>query len=303
MIRIAATGAGTATTTGFFKALRQHFEDNIELIGFDVLKENSATPFADVIVKVPLSTDPSYPTTLLNLCNAMSVDLLIPILDQEFITLQGLRKFMGDKLFLPTYAATLTNKESTYNLLQDIGCQTPEMYKEAERKWQGKKMIWRPTCGAGARGVKIISGPEDMPAPEGGILTEFVDGPEYTVDFLASEGLVTHGAQRKRVTTRGGVSTIAEVDAIDDDVLIDLETICNHLRYEGPGCFQFIRGQRKDIYWTDLNPRVGGGTMMTVEAGLNLPAAFICSWFGYDMPSEDFYACKVIRYFQEVVLL
>jgi predicted ATP-grasp superfamily ATP-dependent carboligase len=177
----------------------------------------------------------------------------------------------------------MTDKRLCADLLKKAGCPTPAI-REA---YDGKRLIWKPRIGAGGRGVRIVDSQADVPEGDG-LLFDFVDGREYTVDFLAYKGALVCAAQRERLMTRGGVCTIATVDPLGEAVERGLTAIIDTVGYDGPGCFQFISNRDTGMWWTDLNPRVGGGTGMTVEAEpMDVPPV---------MP------CHVVRYFTEILV-
>ena len=296
-MRIALTGSGTATSTGFFKAIRMSHADTVDLIGLDMNPMNSCIPFVNLSVRVPRLDDPSYSSYLADLCSKLEIDLLLPILDPEFITFRTHKHLFASRIFLPEYSWRMTDKFECDNIIQHAACQAPTTRTGAT----GKKLIWKPRFGAASAGIKIIMSAEDIPTEEG-LLQDYIDGQEHTVDFIAFGGELCAGAQRTRIMTRGGVSTIAKVSPLATDVRAQLERLIEYVHYEGPGCFQFIRDPGGTIYWTDLNPRVGGGTMLTVAAGLNIPAMFIDMLISNERPPPvEISECHVVRYFEEYV--
>jgi len=265
-------------------------------VGFDMEPTNSCKAFADIVVKVPPSDSPEYPEYLADICQKLGVDVLLPIIDTDFVVLDPHRDLFGDALFMPEYCKNLTDKKKCTGIIAAAGCRPPNIHK----KFTGEKLIWKPRYGAGARGVRVVDHEQEL--PEGGLLFTYIDGPEYTIDFIAVEGELIFCAQRLRMATRSGVSTVCQVMQIEEDALADLDKLVTHIGYHGIGCFQFMRDHSGQIYWTDLNPRPGGGTSMTVAAGLNLPAMFFAQFVNCEPPEPELIECTVARYFEDHLL-
>ena len=114
------------------------------------------------------------------------------------------------------------------------------------------------------------------------IIQKWYDEPEVTVDcFVDPERNFVRTLCRQRLETKAGVVTKARVYT-DESCDATALALADHLGLRGAFCYQFrtdhLTGSRPII---DINPRIGGGTAMSVKLGMNFPVAHINYFLGY----------------------
>jgi predicted ATP-grasp superfamily ATP-dependent carboligase len=105
--------------------------------------------------------------------------------------------------------------------------------------------------------------------------------PEVTIDAFAGRDCFA-AVCRERLEVRAGVATKARVFA--DAVLTDLaREVARATGLTGAFCFQVMRDPATGGWRvTDVNPRPGGATRMSVAAGVDIHSAMLAEAWGED---------------------
>jgi len=258
---------------------------NDRVIGIDANPEAIGRHFVDRFHVVPLVADSRYADELLDVIRKEKVDVFISWLDPEIRFWN--RWAMNPILPFPGSMA----RTHTFNFRPDLGCfydklECVKMLKErgfcvpdTVASAFGSPMpelpcILKPRVSTGSRDVIKI---EDEVAWDFHIMRlahkgrfvaqEFIDGPEYTVDFFADKGKVANLVVRRRLEHQG-VSLRGEV--VRSLAILDIvEGIVSKFSIDGLNNMQFI-AQDGDYYATDFNPRPSGTIMLSVRAGVDL---------------------------------
>jgi carbamoyl-phosphate synthase large subunit len=140
------------------------------------------------------------------------------------------------------------------------------------------RVVVKPRCGQGSvnvylcKSIKAVEVAIEEQTTEF-LVEEFVSGSEFTVDVVCYEGELVAAVPRKRVKVRGGEVLVAQVDMRAD--LIELaKRICFLLGDSMIFNFQVIGGP-SNYKLIEMNPRFGGGSDLTIAAGLDLPGAYL----------------------------
>jgi carbamoyl-phosphate synthase large subunit len=115
------------------------------------------------------------------------------------------------------------------------------------------------------------------------IVQEYVDGREFTVDVLThSASRVLSAVPRERLSLQEGVSDKG-VTVENDDIVDDIEAICERVGHRGFTNIQFIESGGERI-WLEVNPRVAGGLALGLAAS-QMPKQFATMLIG-DSPDS-----------------
>jgi carbamoyl-phosphate synthase large subunit len=133
------------------------------------------------------------------------------------------------------------------------------------------------------------------------LVQEYLPGVEYSVDVLADLGgrpLVAVPRERLRVqeglSVRGRVLHDPEIERLCLDLAAELGV-------KGPVCMQLKRDVAGRPRFLELNPRMGGGTLFSAFAGVNLAACSVDLAAGRRLPPLRFAEVTIVRYFDELV--
>ena len=166
--------------------------------------------------------------------------------------------------------------------------------------------VVKPVRGKGSRGVWVCADRaalERRLAEEADLLVqEYLPGPEYSVDVLADlEGRPLVAVPRLRLAVRDGVSVRARVEHDPEIERLSL-AMAAALGVRGPVCMQLRRDAHAAPRFTEVNPRMGGGTFFAALAGVNLAACCLDLAAGRPLPPLHFAEITVVRYFEEIVV-
>lgn len=169
-------------------------------------------------------------------------------------------------------------------------------------------VIAKPRTGSASKGIKVI---HDMTEwrnaainPDNYIVQEYIDNrKEYTLDcYIDSTGHITAISPRLRIEVVGGeVSRTVTVD-LPQGIEIARNAI-KGIGLRGAVTVQLIEDiDSGRLLLMEINPRLGGGAVCSVYAGVNLPQMIINDWRSYYVEfTEPKLGVEMTRYMQEVV--
>lgn len=261
----------------------EYFRERGIVIGVDSNPEATGRHFADEFYCVPRVEDPRYPEALLDVIRKEQVDVFISWLDPEIL-------FWNERARRGELPAEMS-RAHTFNLRPDLA--------QFHDKLECARMLKRegflvpgtvaPACGSPVPELpcilkpRVSTGSRDVIkiedevawefhtmrlAQEGRFIAqEFIDGPEFTVDFFADKGAPVNAVVRQRLEHQG-ISLRGEVVRLP--ALVDIvEKIVFRFLIDGLNNMQFIE-RDGDYYAIDFNPRPSGTIMLSVRAGVDL---------------------------------
>ena len=252
----------------------------------------------DSFFLIPHHDRPNYRSALLKLCTEQNVSLIIPWNDKEILVLSRMREFLESydiTLCLPHKGAVeiFSDKFLTSTWLSKNCISAPQTFLSIKEAWENseKGVIAKPRFGQGSYGIQIINNSAQLYAftpalNEEYIFQEFVVGKEFTVDVFSSyEHLPIFVSARRRVKTRGGEAMISRIES-NQLVCKISNDICRKLKIVGMFNFQIILGE-DDLSWViEMNPRFGGGSDLTIEAGGKFHELMLLQTQGLDLPKK-----------------
>jgi len=316
------------TSIGKRVQLIKHLKKYFNVVGVDAGELNPAKYFIDKFYKIPKANEIDYIESLLYICRKEKVRVLVPLYEGEFEVLHNARekfKNLGVTLLLSNSRVLdiCKNKENTYNHFLNSKVNIPKVYFEKEIKDIIKyadidkiPLIIKPKDGMGSNNVYKINNIDELKFFKGyvknGMVQEFIDGNEYTVDTLVDlKGDPVYIIPRKRIEVRSG--EVIKSSTIRDEGIINntLEVInhLNKLRDEnglalcGPLTIQFFKKNEGQIYLLEINPRFGGGVPLSFEAGGNYAQKIYEMAEGKQLEYiKDFKEITMLRYEEAVFI-
>lgn len=266
------------------KAFKESYETHgvkSKVFGVDTAPSLApASYFVDRCFKVPKAKEEGYVDSLLAICEAEKVDLLIPLFEPEFLLLDA-RRFefarINTCLLLSERRVieTCSDKFKTYQFFINNGIKTPYTWlQEALPEMIRYPLFIKPRTGMGSQGAKKVESSEELQFilqhEIDFLIQEHIPGKEYTLDILADlEGQVLSVVPRERLEVRAGeVSksrTLYRLDLIEQG-----KRIVEQLGAIGPVTVQCI-DNGKELNWIEINPRFGGGVPLSIRAGVDYP--------------------------------
>ena len=144
----------------------------------------------------------------------------------------------------------------------------------------GFPMIAKPRNGSASKGIRVLASQSDLDAladPGNYLIQEYVtDAVEYSVDcYVARDGRLLGAVPRRRLEVIGGEVSVSQTERNDMLARLTREAV-ERLGLTGPLTLQFLYDAARDRYLImEVNPRLGGGAVLSVHAGLPLPGWII----------------------------
>jgi len=316
-MNILVTGVGGAVGSGAVKALRMEFGKGVKIVGTDTSKLAPAFYIKDFLDKsylVPSANDPGFVQKLLDICKKEKVGVILPCTDHEVLPL-SLKKerFIEEGIQVavspPETIKTCRDKWITYlNLskyLPIAKSALPNPNLKDALQFVGLPVLIKPRAGWGAREIYEAHTLEEaeilLRRVNNPLLQEWLDGEEYTVDGLADkDGRLMCIVPRRRIKIWAGLS-LQGVTVRDEELVKLGKQIIESLTIIGPFNFQVRKSNGKSFIF-EINPRFAGTGILSVKAGVNLPALIAKNLCGIGMSvSFDFKEGLIItRYMEEV---
>lgn len=270
---------GTRRRIKFIKELKKASKifGGIKLIGIDT---DYLDPFRFHIDKfhiIPRDIDDRL-EKIIEIVKNENISTVIPWSDKDILFLMKHRsifKRQGADILLPPnkYVEIFNDKLLCSKWLVDNKLEHPNTWVTNSIKFP---IIAKPRFGQGSLGVKIIETPTQLDSnplfkdSEHYILQDILLGTEYTIDVMLDESYNPFFiVPRKRVKTRGGEVLIAKV-SLEKSIVSFVEDICSKLSFSGIFNVQVMKNNSK-ISIIEFNPRFGGGSDLTYEAGAKFP--------------------------------
>ena len=314
-VRVLVTGAGTATAISVLKGLRSQCEVPVRVTAADSQGSVAGAYLADDFVRVPSATDPTFAHDVEDICKRWGIDLVIPIVDPEFLPLaEAAEDFLANRtrvaISSPRAISICGDKVLQAQFLKSLGLPVAKIH-ELSKAMAGDvpfPLFVKPRRGArasiGAQRVDDLKELEvatrDLDTP---LVQEFIEGPEYTIDtFSDFEGRFIAAMPRIRLETKAGVSVKGRT--VDEPELVAAaRTITQALPIIGPSNIQCFRRPDGSFIVSEVNPRFSGGLALSVAAGLSSPLLLLKLVRGETVDASQLtlrYGVTMVRYWQEV---
>ncbi len=279
-INILITGVSSSNSITFIKSLRRQKQIGFNIFGTDIYEKRLSlgSLFCDYVFKIPPAGDINFIPELLKVCKKNRIEILVPIIDEEFPPISKSRdefRKINTKVMLPTSEVLdiCSNKIKFNQFLEAEGFTCAKWYL-TKPLLCNFPLIKKPIRGRGSEGITIIHNNKELETDvpkDGYFYQRYIEGPEYTIDTLSDlQGNVLVVVPRIRLEVRNGKSVRAKI--VRNKIIEQTaRNICTKLKLTGPACLQCIMSEDKKPYFLEVNPRIGSATIITVVAGINIP--------------------------------
>lgn len=271
------TSVGGLTGTYLTKLLSEKYQ----LIGIDMSEHVPLKQELRRFYRVPAVINEGYIPTLEEIIKREKIDIIIPVSSYDMNVLSKchylLEKYNVDSCMMDyEWHSKLHNKATCYRYLNSLGIATPKIFTKIRFP-----LVMKENESSGSKGTQVIQNLEDYnywkKKMSDYILTEYLDGDEYTVDCLFGYKGENLGFNiRKRVKTSGGGAVITtNTYTYAEQIEMIINKLTNSGKIKGPVNFQF-KVKENEIYIFDFNTRfASGGLPLTVESGFNIPERLV----------------------------
>lgn len=281
-----------------------------KVIAADVNPLSPALYFADDYIMVPLSKNPEFMKTILDICVKFSIQLIIPTRDEELLLFaHNKEKFLeiGTQIMVsdPEVIKICQNKELFVDFCKKNNFRIPKTYENVNDLSELEFPLFiKPKIGKGGMQTFKANTKEELTLIlnliENPIIQEFIDAPEYTIDLFADfSGNVISAVPRERVNVWGGESVVTRTfkNQVIMKETIRLAESLNLLGHNTIQCFFY----NNEVIFIEVNPRFGGAASLSFAAGADSPSFLIKLIEGNDLKpmlgnfKENFIALRYVE--------
>lgn len=258
-------------------AVRALYRERYHIIGADMRPYCPVAECLESFNVLPPARDEDYLPSLLALCEASNVKVVLPLSEPEIIFLNANREVFAERgIYLVLNSAQILNiffdKYATIKHIASLGYKVPRtMLLDENLQELTMPYIIKPRSGCGSRGVSVVT---DVPtrdyftARHGAtfIAQELVgnDEHEYTTGVF-SDGTHIASITFRRILAKGGYSQ--EVHLVDDEYIRRLaKDIATSVNLKGSINIQTRKVGDQHIPF-EINPRLSSTLMFRALAG------------------------------------
>jgi len=305
---VLVSGGGGAAAVSTIKSLRLGGFDG-RIVSADADPLSAGLYLADAFRVVPKAKDAEFFPAVKRLIEEEGIGLIFPTSGfdiYEFARHKRELQAMGVVVAMSDLDAMMTCADKWEFYLKTHGAfPLPETSRDPA-SWQRFPCFVKPTFGKGSRDSYRCGSRAEleyhMAHIDGLIVQEYLPGEEYTVDVLSDlSGTPLLASPRVRLETKDGISSKGRVLRNEEMEHLCLE-MARHLSLKGPTCMQLKRDESGRLKFLEINPRVGGGSMFTTLAGVNIPMLLLGLVAGTELAPQVRKEVIVLRYYEEVVL-
>ncbi|EOI2961398.1 ATP-grasp domain-containing protein [Campylobacter jejuni] len=263
--KIFTEASGCLTSLYILNAIK---DANCLACASDIDSFNAAYSIADDFILMPRVSDEKLWDKTKKLLLEHHVDIVIPTLDDSLLGWSIYKedfKQMGIEVIISPKDTIeiFIDKWKTYLFFEKLSIPTPktEIYKNFG--------LIKPRNGRGGAGIELFSKSFKNKNEWLYITQEKVEGLEYTVDcFFDKNGEPIYIIPRKRFEVKDGKSIKS---VVCKHPLIDkyIRKISKEIYFIGPVNFQVFENNQSDLFFIEVNPRLGGGSSLAFKASEN----------------------------------
>jgi len=311
---ILITGAGAAGAVPIIQTLRRGLPD-VRIIGVDAASLAAGKYFVDRFYVVPMAREPEYLNVMLEICQREKVKVALISVDEEIAVLVKNKPTfvtVGTQLALadPENVLTCLDKLMLYYRLSSSQVSLPSTWLLGQfNPEEGGKYMLKPRSGRGSRGIYYLDRLSELgylrqvlPGNDY-LVQECIAGQEYTVDLLKNRrGRFLATIPRLRLETDSGLS-IKGKTVRQEKLIAQSRYVMDYLELWGAANIQWIVDSAGMPWLIEVNPRLAGTVILSVEAGINIPAELVKLFASeeYEGEEKDFQEGVVmLRYWQAV---
>ncbi|MBQ4838270.1 ATP-grasp domain-containing protein [Pseudoalteromonas luteoviolacea] len=264
-----------------FRAAAEKSDIQLTIIGTDITTDAPALQFCDATYIFPRERNEATVEKFIDLIAKHNIDIVVCTIDPDLEFFSKYRDQLsnvnGRKVNLLLSDVSVLNassdKRKTARFFESINVRTPEILNKPTTF----PVFAKPNNGSGSFGAKLLKDESELETylKEFGehdpIFQQFISGTEYTIDCFVTDDGDAVASPRERVKVRGGEVTVSKTVALPELEKQAKEVLLSGGFY-GPVTLQAIVDEKLGVgYFIEINARFGGGSILSIEAGLNSP--------------------------------
>jgi carbamoyl-phosphate synthase large subunit len=310
--RVLITGAGTTTAITALKGLRAGEDPTIQVVMGDMKADCAGAHLGDELVLMPSAGAPDFVEQVIGICRDRRIDLVIPIIDYEFIgwaRAAGRLAEAGTQVAISPVAALriCEEKDQTERYFRSLGIPAVTTWRAEEiREPAGLPfpVYLKPRCGRASldnyRAEDLEEYRFSLKKVPDAIVQPYVRGTEVTIDTMSDlRGRFLAACPRIRLEVKSGQAYRSRT--IEAPELVAMaRRIVEGLPIHGPSNIQCFLTDSGPMFF-EINARFGAGSILSIRAGMNGPMALVALARGQAPPDlTPRPGVMMFRYWQEV---
>lgn len=284
------------------KDFRNTLGNQVKIVVTDNSKVAPAMAFADKAYLVPLISDPSYISIILDICKKEEIQAVTTLIDPEIMLLAKHREefeALGVTVLAPyeETAKLCFNKYDMYRFLTEKGVNTVKTYGTYEEfmvDYNAGRIAFpvfvKPRTGSGSVGARKIETPDLLKQvteqDKSLIIQELMTGKDLDADVYVdtiSHKPVAIFSKKKLSTTIGGANKT--VSFKDESLFAFIQEALSVMQFNGPLDMDFFYQDGK-YYLSEINPRFGGAYLHAYGAGVDFVKLIQNNIAGIENPAD-----------------
>jgi carbamoyl-phosphate synthase large subunit len=201
------------------------------------------------------------------------IHIVIPFLDPATITASVLKE-QNPNVFIPV--SDIKTCEIFFDKAKANQWFLENQFPVPHQNFTEFPLIAKPKQGSASQGIMKLESKKELDNffskndVEKYLVQQFIEGDEFTIDcYIDIYGEIMSVVPRKRLETIGG--EVSKSITQKDTFMIEVsEQILKKANFRGPITIQFLKDTEQS-YIMEINPRLGGGVITSIEAGADIP--------------------------------
>jgi carbamoyl-phosphate synthase large subunit len=202
----------------------------------------------------------------------------------------------------PEAVETCQDKRRFVDFCDAHGFPTPRTYAAGEVPDRYPVFV-RPVRGAGGKGARRAEAPQDF-GPDL-LVQDFATDPEYSIDVLMDlDARPLQAVVRERLVVRDGEAVKSRVEDIPE-LAEQALNLCAALGLVGHNVVQAFHDPQRGARFIEVNPRFGGASNLSIQAGLASPERILQMLEGREAaaaPRPIAHGLTMLRYAQDRIV-
>jgi len=313
-VTVLVTCLGGALSVEVVQALAGQRALPIRVIGTDRDERTAAAQFVDACHRVPDGADPDYIASLLEICAAERVQVVIARADEEVEAIaasRGAFERAGIRCAVPEAQTVrlLRHKTKLLKFLEQSGIRVAGFKEAATAQeltdaaaalgYPARPVVVKPCTARGGRGALLVDAATDplrewfterapwrttletlasawgvRPDRPALLVMEYLPGDAYDIDVLSQQGTVICSGIRKRYNPRGIPFTGCMTET-DDAIQGKVEAAIAALKLDFGSDVDLAIAEDGEPQILEINPRFSGSIAGSLRAGGNFPLELV----------------------------
>ena len=280
------------------------------VLAADLERDSAGLFFADAAVSLPRTDDTGFADALSAVCREKAVGLVVPTRDGELAALAAVKARLaaeGVTVLVPESEALAEcmDKRRFVAACARLGLKTPKTFGPGETP-DAFPVFARPAAGAGGRGARRLTAADWTPQGEDVLVQAFCGLPEFSIDVLMDlDGAPVQAVARRRLQVRAGEAVKSRVEDASTLAQAALK-LCAGLRLVGHNVVQAFWDGAGEPLFIEVNPRFGGASNLSIQAGLASPERLVMMVEGLAeaarAPRPIRHGLTMLRYSQDLLV-